>query len=330
MSSLFKEAVEKYFNKVYIECYDRSAEHVELEHYLKRTKACQHITAGQLQKILSDSHWNYSRTWDMPTDEQLEGLAIAIKDDLKFVYNNSPVKDAEDRLLTTMVNTIKNIEITSVILAFLIPEKYCIIAPPPEHMIGFRRRNDKVDTLKRYFNDYHDLAEKYDMKVFDLEKALWTIHQLRYRIPDYDPNLTDKLWNEYLNDPHILRLRVKNLLNEIWGDNIDDDLKSKILKEKDPEVALILAMRYFEQTLWKRVSKKIDEKELDTLKASAKKGKILLTLMDAAGIEPLLMSKAQKIWRKRNQAMHPDDNLGSSTITITDVDDAIELNRVID
>ena len=52
--------------------------------------------------------------------------------------------------------------------------------------------------------------------------------------------------------------------------------------------------------------------------------------MDAAGIEPLLMSKAQRIWRKRNQAMHAGDNLGSSTITITDVDDAIELNRMID
>ena len=127
-----------------------------------------------------------------------------------------------------------------------------------------------------------------------------------------------------------MHLRVKNLLNEIWGENIDDDMKAKILKEKDPEVALILAMRYLEHQLWKRADQRLNKNEMDTLKASAKKGNILINLMDAADIDPLLMTKAQRIWRKRNLAMHPDDNLGSSTITITDVDDAIELNRVID
>ena len=47
----------------------------------------------------------------MPTDEQLESLAAAIKDDLKFVYRNDPIEGAEDRLITLMVDTIKNIEI---------------------------------------------------------------------------------------------------------------------------------------------------------------------------------------------------------------------------
>ncbi len=324
-----QEAVEKHFNTVYLECYDRPAGHAELEDYLKRTKACKAVTSGHLKKIFSDSHWNYSRTWGVPTDDRMDELAAGIKNDLKFVYNNSPVNNAEERLLTTIVDTIKNIEIVSVILAFLIPEKYCIIAPPPEHMIGFRRRSDKVATLQDYFNDYRTLATKYDMKVFDLEKAMWTIYQLRYRLTDYNPQLTEQLWNEYLNDPHILRLRVKNLLNEIWGDNIDDDLKSKILKEKDPEVALILAMRYFEQLLWNRVAKKLDTNELKTLKSAAKKGNILSNLMDVADIDPFLMSKAHKIWRKRNMAMHAGDNPDTISISTDDVDDAIELNNMV-
>jgi len=329
MISKVKELSTVLFNNVYRECYGRTAEHSELEDYLNRTKACHRVTATQLKKILSDSHWNYSRTWGIPNDEEMEGLADEIKDDLMFVCDNSPVKDAEERLITNMVNTIKNIEIVSVILAFLIPEKYCIIAPPPEHMIGFRRRSDKVDTLLRYFNDYQTLAEKCEMKVFDLEKALWTIHQMKYRIPEYDPQLTDQLWNEYLNDPDILRMRVKNLLNEIWGDNIDDDLKSKILKEKDPEVALILAMRYFEHLLWKKVSKKLDSDKIDKLKTSVKTGNILSKLMPAAGIEPILMKKAHKIWSKRNSAMHIGEEIGISKITIDDVNSAIELNNRI-
>ena len=126
-----------------------------------------------------------------------------------------------------------------------------------------------------------------------------------------------------------MHLRVKNLLNEIWGENIDDDMKAKILKEKDPEVALILAMRYLEHQLWKRADQRLNKNEMDTLKASAKKGNILLNLMDAADIDPLLMTKAQRIWRKRNLAMHIGDDSGANTITITDVDAAIELNRMI-
>ena len=177
MISIVKELSSKLFNDIYIECYGRPANHLDLEDYLKRAKACEAITAGQLKKILSDSHWNYSKTWGMPTDEQLEGLAVAVKDDLKFVYNNSPVKGAEQRLLTAMVDTIKNIEIVSVILAFLIPEKYCIIAPPPEHMIGFRRRSDKLDTLKRYFIDYQPLAKKFNINVFN---SLFDNHKQKY------------------------------------------------------------------------------------------------------------------------------------------------------
>jgi len=228
-----------------------------------------------------------------------------------------------------MVDTIKNIEIVSVCLAFLIPRKYCIIAPPPEHMIGFRRRSDKVATLLRYFNDFQALAEKCEMKVFDLEKALWTIHQMKYKIPDHDPQLTEQLWNKYLNDPDILRMRVKNLLDEIWGDNIDDGLKSKILKEKDPEVALILAMRYFEQSLWASVSRKVDNNKLKEIISSAKKGNILYKLMIEVDADPYMIKKAQRIWKKRNDAMHGMRDSKSSFISTTDVNDAIELNDMV-
>ena len=71
-------------------------------------------------------------------------------------------------------------------------------------MIGFRRRSDKLETLQRYFLDYQTLAKKYNINVFAMEKALWTIYQLRYRIPEYNPQLTDQLWSEYLNDPDII------------------------------------------------------------------------------------------------------------------------------
>ena len=67
---------------------------------------------------------------------------------------------------------------------------------------------------------------------------------------------------------HILHLRVKNLLNELWGENINDDLKSKILKEKDHQHS-------GKMNMWDQVSKKIKQSRLDELVQSAKKGNIL-------------------------------------------------------
>jgi uncharacterized protein Usg len=329
MSHYLLEVVEKHFNQVYLACYNRPAKHAELESDFRKKKACLRLTSGHLKRILSDESWNFTNTWGMPTENQIDVLVDNIREDLKFVYDDSPVKNAEKFLFTAMVDTIKNIEIVSVCLAFLIPRKYCIIAPPPEHMIGFRRRSDKVATLLRYFNDFQALAEKCEMKVFDLEKALWTIHQMKYKIPDHDPQLTEQLWNKYLNDPDILRMRVKNLLDEIWGDNIDDGLKSKILKEKDPEVALILAMRYFEQSLWASVSRKVDNNKLKEIISSAKKGNILYKLMIEVDADPYMIKKAQRIWKKRNDAMHGMRDSKSSFISTTDVNDAIELNDMV-
>ena len=328
MFEKYPEISTTFFNKVYIECYARVAFHSELEGELKKTKACKNLSEIHLKKILSDEHWNYSRTWGFPSDDQITELVKEIRDDIRILNENPSMKDAEIRVLDRMVKTIKNIEIVSIILAFLIPERYCIIAPPPEHLIGFRRNSDKVETLLRYFSDLRLLAEHYNMGVFEIEKALWTIHQLRYKIPYFDKALTEELWENYLNEPKILGLRVKNLLNELWGDSINDDFKSKILKEKDPGLALILAMRYLESNMWKLVKKTVDKDRLENLESSAKEGNILTKLMVAADTEPVIRTRVDRIRRKRNLAMHPTQNTAAKISSI-DVEEAIELNKLL-
>mgnify|MGYP001356108813 CR=1 FL=1 len=52
MISIVNELSSKLFNEIYIECYGRPADHLDLENFLKRTKACEAITADQLKKIL--------------------------------------------------------------------------------------------------------------------------------------------------------------------------------------------------------------------------------------------------------------------------------------
>ena len=316
------------FNKVYIECYNRAAFHSELEGDLKKTRACKNLSEIHLKKILSDEHWNYSRTWGFPNDDQITELVKGIRDDIRTLNQNPSMKDAEIRVIGRMVKTIKNIEIVSIILAFLIPERYCIIAPPPEHLIGFRRNSDKIETLLRYFSDLRLLAEHYNMGVFEIEKALWTIHQLRYKIPNFDKELTEELWENYLKEPKILGLRVKNLLNELWGDSIDDEVKSKILKEKDPGLALILAMRYLESNMWKLVRRTVDKDRLENLESSAKEGNILTKLMVAADTDPVIRTRVDRIRRKRNLAMHPTQN-NTVDISSSDVEEAIELNKLL-
>lgn len=316
------------FNKVYIKCYNRSAFHSELEDELKKTKACKNLSEFHLKKILSDEYWNFSKTWVLLADNQITELVKGIRVDIRTLHQNPSMKDVEIRVINRMVKTIKNIEIVSIILAFLIPERFCIIAPPPEHLIGFRRNSDKVDTLLRYFADLRLLGRQYNMSVFEIEKALWTIYQLRYKIPYFDEGLSEELWEHYLNEPKILSLRVKNLLNELWGDSIDDDLKSKILKEKDPGLALILAMRYLESNMWESVRKTVDKDQLEKLKYSTKEGNILTKLMAVADTDPVIKTRVDRIRRKRNLAMHPMQN-NTEDISSSDVEEAIKLNKLL-
>ena len=316
------------FNKVYIECYNRSAFHSELEVDLERTRACKNLSEIHLKKILSDEYWNFSKTWGFPTDNQITELVKGIRVDIRTLSQNPSMKDVEVRLINRMVNIIKNIEIVSIILAFLIPKRFCIIAPPPEHLIGFRRNSNKVETLMNYFTDLRLLAGQYNMGVFEIEKVLWTIYQLRYKIPYFDEQLAEELWEHYLNDPKILSLRAKNLLNELWGDSIDDDLKSKILKEKDPGLALILAMRYLESSMWELVRKTVDKDRIEKLESSTKEGNILTKLMAAADTDPVIKTRVDRIRRKRNLAMHPTQN-NKVDISSSDVEEAIDLNKLL-
>ena len=61
MISIVKELSSKLFNDIYIECYGRPANHLDLEDYLKRAKACEAITAGQLKKILSEVYAEHNQ-----------------------------------------------------------------------------------------------------------------------------------------------------------------------------------------------------------------------------------------------------------------------------
>ena len=121
MFDKFPEISTTVFNKVYIECY-RSAFHYELEDELKRTRACKNLSEIHLKKILSDEYWNFSKTWGLPTDNQITELVKGIESISEL--SESSMKDVETRVINRMVKTIKNIEIVSIILAFLIPKRF--------------------------------------------------------------------------------------------------------------------------------------------------------------------------------------------------------------
>ena len=147
MFSSRKAIFSSLFNNVYFECYSRPAQHADLEEYLKKTKAGTNLAAFHLNKIFSDESWNFSKTWGIPAQDQIQTLADEIREDLKFVYNLSPVVNAEERLLKAMVKTIKNIEIVSVCL-FYNAGTLLHYGATSRAMIGFRRTSDKVKTLK--------------------------------------------------------------------------------------------------------------------------------------------------------------------------------------
>ena len=85
MISIVKELSSKLFNDIYIECYGRPANHLDLEDYLKRAKACEAITAGQLKKILSEAYhvfWWWSNDAIFFRNQKCQDY----RDDLNILY----------------------------------------------------------------------------------------------------------------------------------------------------------------------------------------------------------------------------------------------------
>ena len=321
MDNYLRRCSKQLFNDLYLYKYNEESRHAELEDILKKERAGKVLTVDHLELIFSDRYWHFRKSWSKPQEHDLEQYVKSINKVL-----NDAGQGFEEQILDISVTFFKNIEVVSIILAFVFPENYGILAPPPEHLLGFRRQSDRIKTLYNYSNQLRRIARHYDMWTFDVEKALWVIYQLHYNVREFSEETSNELWKAYRSDPLLLQIRAGNLLQEIWGQDISDAYKSEILKNIDPDVAMILAVREIETLLWKSIRYKYSSKKLEEIQIRIKKRTShFASLLDETDLPGLVKKDAHICWKRRNLAIHDHASLSSIPICTENVDMALKV-----
>ena len=188
------------------------------------------LTYKDLKYFESPEHWWFKRFWVFPPEEH---LGPALKG-VTFDFWNLPGKK-EENLIGELLHAFKAIELVSIILRFIRPEKYAIFSTPTEMLLEIRRGRSPVETYVNYLTDLRLIQKRYGFeRVADVDMALWVLHEKCYGTHK-DPEVE----SAFSGDTFLLRLIAKNLASRL-KDRSDAQL-ANALREAKPDLAALIA-----------------------------------------------------------------------------------------
>jgi FtsX-like permease family len=188
------------------------------------------LTYKDLKFFESPEHWWFKRFWVFPPEEH---LGPALKG-VTFDFWNLPGKK-EENLIGKLLHAFKAIELVSIILRFIRPEKYAIFSSPTEMLLEIRRGRSPIETYVNYLTDLRLIQRQYRFgRVADVDMALWVLHEKCYGTHK-DP----KIERAFSGDTFLIRLIAKNLSSRL-NDRSDAQL-ANALREAKPDLAALIA-----------------------------------------------------------------------------------------
>ena len=178
------------------------------------------LTYNDLRYFESPRNWEFRRWWDFPPEHH-------VTPELKRrEFNFWRLPKQEQRLVKSLLEVFKSIEIVSIILRFVRPEHYGIISHPVERILDVRRGGDAVENYFNYIGDLRKVAEHYHFeRVADADIALWVLHERCF-----GSGLDQATRKEYVNDSFIRELRAKNLMEHFLGESTYPQLALSLLR----------------------------------------------------------------------------------------------------
>jgi hypothetical protein len=183
-----------------------------------------------LKYFESSEHWWFKRFWVFPPEEhlgpKLKGVA--------FDFWNLPGKK-EENLIKELLDAFKAIELVSIILRFIRPEKYAIFSSPTERLLDIRRGISPIETYVNYLTDLRLIQKRYGFeRVADVDMALWVLHEKCYGTHK-DPEIE----RAFLGDAFLVRLIAKNLASRLK--DLSDAQLANALREVKPDLSAVIA-----------------------------------------------------------------------------------------
>jgi len=157
-------------------------------------------------------YWDFQKFWFFPPGEKMEE-AIEKLGTIEIDLD----KESSSVIAQKLFKRLPWIQIVSVILRFVDPDRYGIISTPVEFVLWIQRGIDPVQTYDAYLKSLGEVGEKSGLKrIADVEMALM-VHFLKLQ----DKDRTAK---EIEKDPIFRKIRLQNVIDILFG-NYDDFLE---------------------------------------------------------------------------------------------------------
>lgn len=175
------------------------------------------LPKGELERALKKRKW-YGRWRDLPTHGLVGGIFS--------VY--------------------RQIEPVSMLLRFVMPERYGIYSSPVAHLLGVRPRRRQPDTYKAYLDSLQSLCDSRRFeRIADVEMALWAL-QLGVLEGLLEAADRDALNRAYKRDSALRQMQAANLTKQLFSERSRIELAEALLTT-DRSLAGQIAGVQFEQ-----------------------------------------------------------------------------------
>lgn len=185
--------------KIYGTPFDLPAIERAVKHLQRNTP----LTYQDLRYFESPDHWWFKQFWLFPPEHD---VAPALN---SRTFNFWQLQDGNERAtITALLDIFRSVDLVSIILRFIRPDRYGILSPPVERVLDVRRCSDGVETYMNYLSNLRAIRQQYGFtRAADADMALWVLHERCFG------GLRDQeVARAYASDSFMLQLRARNLV----------------------------------------------------------------------------------------------------------------------
>lgn len=164
----------------------------------------------------------------------------------------------EKEKIHELLDVVRQIELVSLILRFVLPENYGILTPPVASILRLPTGANAVETYQYYLKNIRRICEEYQFdNAADVDMALWVLS-----LECAAGKLTDsKIRQEFENDAFMLRLRAENMVAPF--DSFNSAQLANTLCESNSLLATLAGCHALEENIreWARVEETTPQAE---------------------------------------------------------------------
>jgi hypothetical protein len=201
----------------------------QLEKALSEARTNRRIGSEDLRIIEEGQDWPYPQWWPRLSTQFGEPL---------------PLPEDNEEIVRSLQDRIRYIEVVSIVLRFVFPEKFGIISPPVIGLLNLAPIRDHEKQYLRYLSELENIRQHYEglEGIADVDMALWVAAHLGW--------MERTIFEEMQRDQWFQETRLRNLMDGWYWESSDDArlTLAEILLQQDHDhvLAALIAARCFE------------------------------------------------------------------------------------